>query len=180
MPGSGGQDPRFIRRANPFVVTDPADGAGDIDADAAQLLSQILDVVLGESEKRGTIPEVSGLVRTEGGAAESARRGQRVRSKLRTAFTIRSLQRAPHGWSKRLHGCRPHPCPLPGPGGGLLSPDNFPAGCRISSPASGWSRPAMSRICFCETRRPRSTNAPSAGASSARSLSSAKPIATLG
>ncbi len=55
MPGSGGQDPRFIRRANPFVVTDPADGAGDIDADAAQLLSQILDVVLGESEKRGTI-----------------------------------------------------------------------------------------------------------------------------
>src|SRR5216684_6845020 len=71
MPGSGGQDPRFIRRANPFVVTDPADGAGDIDADAAQLLSQILDVVLGESEKRGTIPEVSGLVRTEGAAALS-------------------------------------------------------------------------------------------------------------
>src|SRR6266851_352091 len=114
MPGSGGQDPRFIRRANPFVVTDPADGAGDIDADAAQLLSQILDVVLGESEKRGTIRDYAdgrrgGLVRWQRlgveaparrsgarkrvrqGAAESARRGHRVRSKLQTAFTIRSL-----------------------------------------------------------------------------------------
>src|SRR5216683_1314319 len=114
MPGSGGQDPRFIRRANPFVVTDPADGAGDIDADAAQLLSQILDVVLGESEKRGTIRDYAGgrrggLVRRQRlgveasarrsgaskrvrqGAAESARRGHKVRSKLLTAFTIRSL-----------------------------------------------------------------------------------------
>src|SRR5260370_2522036 len=84
MPGSGGQDPRFIRRANPFVVTDPADGAGDIDPDTAQLLSQILDVVLGESEKRGTIRDYAGGRRggLSGGSASESKhqRGEAERA----------------------------------------------------------------------------------------------------